>query len=375
MALIVMALILTAVLIVQYAVYKNIGLDNIEYTLTIGKREAFENEEIEVIEEIQNNKWLPLPWARSEISCSRWLSFYGNSQSVGKDAQKGLVSGVFMLKGHQKLKRVWRVRCDKRGVFRIEDVTLAVSDLFGLVKPSMMFRLSEEICVLPSPCEMEEPTLSTEAFIGSNTVRRFILPDPFMICGAKEYTGREAMNRIHWGATARTGELMAFSNEFTTERRILVILNMQRMFADEKQRLPISLLEANIKAAAFLLDFCYRSHISVGFAINGEERCIIDAAEGYEHTVSILRKLARLKNRCGCHIDEFVNELDYSEYTDVLLISNILTDDCADLMRRLLARGVYTALLANEIYETDFCDVYHVPRTRTYPAESGDDDE
>ncbi len=373
MALFVMALILTLVLVVQYQVYKNFGLNDIEYKLSLSRTEAFENEEIELTEEIINNKWLPLPWARSEICCSRWLSFYGGSQSVGKDAQKGLVSGVFMLKGHQRLKRVWRVRCEKRGVFRIEDVTLAVSDLFGLVKPSVMYKLNEEICVLPSPCEMEQPALSSEAFIGSNTVRRFILPDPFMICGAKEYTGREAMNRIHWGATARTGELMVYNNEFTTERRMLVILNMQRIFADETQRLPISLVEAHIKAAAFVLDQCYRSHISVGFAINAAERIFTEPAEGYEHTVNILRSLARLKNRCGCHIDEFVNSIDCSEYTDVLLISNILTDRCAEFMRSLQAQGIYTALLSNEIDETGFCDVYHVPRTRSYPAESGDD--
>lgn len=373
MALFVMALILTLVLVVQYQVYKNFGLNDIEYKLSLSRTEAFENEEIELTEEIINNKWLPLPWARSEICCSRWLSFYGGSQSVGKDAQKGLVSGVFMLKGHQRLKRVWRVRCEKRGVFRIEDVTLAVSDLFGLVKPSAMYKLNEEICVLPSPSEMEQPALSSEAFIGSNTVRRFILPDPFMICGAKEYTGREAMNRIHWGATARTGELMVYNNEFTTERRILVILNMQRIFADETQRLPISLVEAHIKAAAFVLDQCYRSHISVGFAINAAERIFTEPAEGYEHTVNILRSLARLKNRCGCHIDEFVNSIDCSEYTDVLLISNILTDKCAEFMRSLQVQGIYTALLSNEIDETGFCDVYHVPRTRSYPAESGDD--
>ncbi len=375
MALVVMALILAVVLAAQYMVYKNFGLNDIEYKLTISKTEAFENEEIEITEEISNNKWLPLPWARSEISCSRWLVFYGNSQSVGKDAQKGLVSGVFMLKGHQRLKRSWRVRCEKRGVFRIEDVTLAVSDLFGLVKPAEMFKLSEEICVLPSPCEMELPPLSSDEFIGNHSVRRFILPDPFMICGAKEYSGREAMNRIHWGATARTGELMVYNNEFTTERRMLVVLNMQRTVSDESIRLPVSVLEAQIKAAAFVLDCCYRSHISVGFAVNTDKDLLVPLSEGYEHTVNILRMLARLKNRCGSHIDEFVKRLDCSEYTDVILISNIMTDGCAEFIQGLLAHGTYAALLSNEIDETGFCDVRHLPRTRAYPIESGDDDE
>lgn len=369
-----MALIVTAVLVVQYQVYKSIGLKNVSYKLTINKAEAFEGEDIEIIEEIENGKWLPLPWMRSEISCSRWLSFYGNSQSVAKDAQKGLVSGVFMLKGYQRLRRVWRVRCEKRGVFSIVDVTLAVSDLFGLVKPSMMIKLEERICVLPSPCDMQLPEFSSETFIGNNTVRRFIIPDPFLICGAKEYTGREPMNRIHWSQSARTGTLMVYNNEFSTERKALIVLDLQRTASDETLRLPVALMEAQIKAAACVLDHCYRSHISVAFSANSCDGIFVEADEGYEHTINILRLLARLKNRCGEHIDDHISKLDLSEYTDVLFISNILTAKTEELMKRLLSHGVYVALLSNEISDTGFCDVCHVPRTRSYPMESGDDE-
>jgi len=374
MELIVMALILTGVLIAQYLVYKSYGLSNVEYDLSISHTEVFEGDEIEVVETISNNKWLPLPWARSEISCSRWLSFYGTAQNVGKDAQQGLVSGIFMLKGHQKLRRVWKVKCEKRGVYTIEDITLSVSDLFGLCKPSSMVKLQESICVLPSPCEMEQPALSSEQYIGDNTVRRFILPDPFMISGAREYTGREPMNRIHWAQTARTGDLMVYNNEFTTERRILVILNMQRNIADEKQRLTVSVLEAQIKAAAFVLDHCYRSHTAVAFTANSADGMFVQAEEGYEHMLNILRKLAHLKNRCGKHVEAFLDTLDVSGYTDILVISNIISDRMAEQLSILRQQGRYVALLSNEIDETGFCEVYHIPRTRNYPMESGDDE-
>ncbi len=373
MELLIMAGVVAVVLVAQYLIYKTLGLKNVSYRLTISKTEAFENEEIEIIEEIENGKALPLPWVRSEISCSRWLSFYGNSQNIAKDAQKGLVSGIFMLKGHQKLKRSWRVRCEKRGVFRIEDVTLSVSDLFGLVKPAMMLKTDEEICVLPSPVDIELCELSSDSFLGNQSVRRFILPDPFVISGAKEYTGREPMNRIHWSGSARTGSLMVYNNEFTTERKMLVILNMQRMQADEKQRLNISTLEAQIKAAAFLLDYCYQNHIEVGFAINGFESYFSSADEGYEHTLNILRVLARLKNICGTHIDDFLPNIPTQDYTDVILISNFIGEKTAEFLRKQQSEGRYAALLSNEVSETGFCDVCRVPKTRSYPNESGDE--
>ena len=139
MELIAMALILTAVLVGQYFLYKRLGLKDLGYSLTIRRRsdgksdsgivEAFEGEELEFIEEIDNAKLLPLPWVRSEISCSRWLSFYGGAVSSKDVAQKGLISGIFTLRGRQKCRRTWRVRCEKRGVFTVEDISLTVSDL------------------------------------------------------------------------------------------------------------------------------------------------------------------------------------------------------------------------------------------------------
>ena len=64
-----MALILTAVLAGQYFLYAKLGLKDVSYKLSISTPEAFEGEEIEITEEITNDKWLPLPWIRTEISC------------------------------------------------------------------------------------------------------------------------------------------------------------------------------------------------------------------------------------------------------------------------------------------------------------------
>lgn len=374
MELIAMAVILAAALAAQYLIYSRLGLKNVDYTISLDRTEAFEGEEFQLVEEITNNKRLPLPWVRTEICCSRWLSFFGAEQNIAKDAQKGFVAGVFMLKRRQKLRRVWRVKPEKRGEYTIEDITLSVSDLFGLTKPSRMIKVKQRICVLPAPCDMQLPALSSERFIGENTVNRFILPDPFIISGAREYTGREPMNRIHWAQSARTGTLMTYRNEFSTERSVLILLNLQRMVADENVRLPVSLLEAQIKAAAFVLDCCYRAHTQTALAANCAESISADSGEGYEHTLDILRCLARIKNRCGQHMDEFMEGLDYSPYTDVILISNIISARTESVLRRLSESGCRVALLSNEIDETGFCEVCHVPRTRSYPTESGDDE-
>ena len=373
MELIVMALILSAVLFGQYLLYAKLGLKNVSYKLSVSTPEAFEGDEIEITEEIENAKWLPLPWIRTEISCSRRLSFKGQAQSADKTEQRGLVSSIFVLKGYQKCRRVWKVRCEKRGVFTVYDSALSVSDLFGLAKPAMVIKLGQSVRVLPVPADMEEGELSSEAFLGDIQVRRFVLPDPFMICGAKEYTGREPMNRIHWAQTARTGTLMAYNNEFTTERRVLAIINMQRTYSDERQKLSVSKLEAQIKAAAFLLDLCYKSRTEVGIIANSAEPFSIEPSSGYEHTMTALRALAELSNGCGEHIDDFLSRQELGGYTDIVFISSFLSEKSADILRGLSFAGKCCMIFTTDIEETDFCEVRHIPQVRYYPNEGGED--
>ncbi len=394
MELIVMAIIIAAVLIGQYLIYRRFGLKNLNYTLTVRKSgadgadgaaaeageyaaEVFEDEEIEIIEIIDNAKILPLPWVRTEINCSRWLSFFGKAEKAEKSdpAQKGLISGIFTLRGRQKCRRTWRVKCEKRGVFSIEDVSLAVSDLFGLVRSAQVIKIDQRIRVLPIPADMEAAGMSGDVFIGDIPVRRFVLPDPFVISGAREYTGREPMNRIHWQQSARTGSLMVYNNEFTTERRVLVILNMQRSFHGINQKLSVPSLEALIKGAAFMLDWCYRTRTVCALTANSREKLREEPGEGYEHIIGELRSLAELKNGCGEHIDDFIGGIDYSGWTDVVFVSSFLDDACADLLRTLSENGRCVTILTTDIEETDFCGVWYIPRSKHYPPYSEGDDE
>lgn len=369
-----MAAILAAVIIGQYAIYSRFGLSRLNYSVTLKRRdggeikaggdeilEAYEGEEFELIEELDNAKLLPLPWVRTEISCSRWLTFHGSRDSVAKDdTQKGLISGIFTLKSRQKCRRTWRIRAEKRGVFTIDDVAITVSDLFGLVRSARVEKLSQKLRILPTPTEIESGEMSVDAFIGDIPVRRFVLPDPFVISGAREYTGREPMNRIHWAQSARCGTLMVYCSEFTTERRVLIVLNIQRSFHGEKQMMSLPTLEAMIKAAAYMLERCAESHTECALAVNSAPLVNPVPGEGFAHTLECLRTLAELSGDCGEHIDDFLPPLNFRDYTDAVFISAFLDDRCEDVLRELSERGVCVSVLSTEIESADFCEVRHI---------------
>ena len=354
MELVAMAVIIAVIVFVQFMLYDKYGLKNVTYTVSINVPEAYEGDEIEIIEEIENAKRLPLVWARSEISCSPYLTFKGQrDEQAGKNSasvQRGLVAGIFTLRGYQKCRRVWKVRCEKRGIMTIDNATITISDLFGMSRRAKVFKAFDSVRVLPTPANMETGELSGDLFIGNMQVRRFVLPDPFMISGAREYTGREPMNRIHWAQTARTGSLMAYNNEFTTERRVMMILNMQR---SERHRVALSeaALELQIKAAAFVLEYCLDMSAECALFINAERSLKIPASSGYEHTVNTLRQLAELECVSGEWLEDILGELDFNDYTDVILITPFVSEKIGAFLEGLAANGkctkVFTAGLAD----------------------------
>ena len=370
MVLIAMAVIVAVIVVVQYFLYDKFGFRNVTYTIRISVPEAYEGDEIEIVEEIDNAKRLPLVWARSEISCSPYLTFKGQQTASDKSksakSQSGLIAGIFTLRGYQKCRRVWKVRCEQRGIMTIDNATITISDLFGMTRRAKVFKAFDSVRVLPTPASMETGELSGDLFIGNMQVRRFVLPDPFMISGAREYTGREPMNRIHWAQTARTGNLMVYNNEFTTERRLMIILNMQRGI-DIRVPLASSVLELQIKAAAFALDYCLKMSAECSLHINSCPAVNIPAACGYEHTVNALRQLAELDNDCGEPLEDMLARRDFNGVTDVVLITPNVTERVGELLEGLAAKGkcckVFTAGLSDgDLFVPRTSEIIMIPR-------------
>ena len=184
-------------------------LKNVTYTARFSTSEAMEGETIEIIEEIVNDKGLPVPWVKTELSTSRWLEFAGTQAARASDTR--FVPSVFSLRPRQKCTRTRKVVAQKRGNFKLESVSIVATDVLGLVAVSRALQINENIRILPAPYELQQGDLSQEELFGEITARRFICDDPFLISGSREYTGREPMNRIHWNSTARSAQLMVFN--------------------------------------------------------------------------------------------------------------------------------------------------------------------
>ena len=118
--------------------------------------------------------------------------------------------------------------------------------------------------------------------LGDVSVRRFILDDPTMLLGYREYTGREPMKLISWKQTAKVGKLMVRQNDYTTDRVAVVIVNMDSSLRPS--------LENCLKLTRAVCERLEEEKIPYEFMSNGDLFSIPEGI-GRGHLFFILRRL------------------------------------------------------------------------------------
>ncbi len=339
------------VIVLEHYIFSHYVLRGLTYTVRFSTNEAMEGDTFEIVEEIVNDKHLPVPWVKTELSTSRWLEFSGTQAARASDTR--FVPSVFSLRPKQKCTRTRQVTALKRGNFKLESVSIVGSDLLGLVSVSRALNINESIRILPSPYEIGEGEMSQEELYGEITARRFICDDPFLISGAREYTGREPMNRIHWNSTAHSARLMVFNNDYTTQNRAAIVMNMQKKPIGDPHPIIVGDTETYIKAAAFILDMLAAHGAETGFYSNGSGGIHEQGGPDKEDYMKLLRVLSDIRNECDIDFRTFLEQTDtadiyFRDRTDIFFITPYIDEWLLGFARMMRKRGKNVIFYCND---------------------------
>ena len=342
-------LILLAVIAAEKYVYQKYAFSRLEYHCRFSAAEVFEGDEITLIEEVSNNKLLPLPWLKAELTTSKWLDFAGSQSLVTEETR--FVPSFFLLKSHHRVVRSWKVKCLKRGVFHLEKGVLISTDLLGTCSVSLPVEIHAEVTVLPKPADMELGFRSVHSDSGPVIVRRHLLPDPFLIAGVREYVEGEPISHVHWLATARTGRLMVHNNEYSANQTLTVVLNVQSRSTEKYEVLDIDKIETGIRVCAGFLDDTLRSGIPVRLIANAcpdgnGEPAVTGCFWGKEHILDCLRLLARMPLESSEHFPLFLRDVcSRFSSSDLVLVTAYLNEDIYDFAREQQLLGVRVKMI------------------------------
>jgi len=341
--------------IVQAMVFGHFNFKKLTYTRSFDRSCAFEGERAELLESIENKKMLPVPWLRAESRIPKQLHFE-KEQLDAHEVSGGLYhKSIFYLSPMLKITRHHEVLLKKRGAYYAGSVVVTCGDLFSMSKREKHMDLDCGIIVYPKILSEDELPDPAHKWLGDLSVKRWIMPDPFLVNGIRDYRAGDSMKDVHWRASARTGDLRVKVHDFTSDPRAMVILNIQtsdNQWADVGES-ETENMEQAIRIAATMCVRALNSGMQAGFSSNaclagmaGKGECVfVPSRAGSEQTNLILTTMAQMMLHRELSFQTYLDGLMHLTGEDILILSFYETDEIRGKMNELRMRGNTVDLL------------------------------
>ena len=150
---------------------------------------------------------------------------------------------------------------------------------------------------MPRPAARPDLSETLGGYLGDRSVNRFIMEDPVLTLGFREYTGREPQKSISWPVSARSGRLMVKKYDYTIEQTATVLLNIEcdadgRQFDAERIEGCYSLARSVCEELEERgIQYSFVTNASAAGAVGLWNR--IDDGLGQSHLLAILEGLGR----------------------------------------------------------------------------------
>jgi len=259
-------ILLLVIVFVQGLVNKKWGLKGIVYRRYFENTKAYQGETIILTDEITNRKWIPVPWMRLESKINN--SLIKNAYHLSRDGDR-YYRTLFSLLPFQKITRKHYFFASKRGYYPLDTVWVTTGDIFGYSEVFNSFSAQTSITVYPKAVPIENIPLPSNSWLGEIAVKRWIIVDPFLSAGVREFQQGDQLKAINWKATARTQQLQINKKDFTADHFLNIYVNFD---INEDIRLPmeeISVIEDALSYAASLASYTIPKGIATGFGCNG----------------------------------------------------------------------------------------------------------
>ena len=229
MALFVLAIILIAYFIQRW--YAKNALQGVSYRFDVTRVLTAPDESFEMVTTLTNHTRRFIPYVKMTETLPAGIHFFGGATvlDAGFYSNEPQQVSKFYLYPRGRLERRTEVSLPKRGQYRFQKAWLWGGDFLGLSENCERMYRNAEVVVYPHPAEGAYLEKVMGGFMGDVSVRRFIIDDPVLTIGFREYTGREPFKDISWLQSAKTGQMMVKTRDYTTDISVSVVLNVEML--------------------------------------------------------------------------------------------------------------------------------------------------
>ena len=217
---------------------------------------------------LENRSILPLPFVELEDNFPDDVSVLGMTLDISPLAARAELIQTMGLWAYQRLRRRYYVRGGQRGAFTFGPTVIKVTDPFGVITREETLETAKTLIVHPLIAPLEDFGLSPQAPFGDRASHLRLLEDPLRVSGVRQYLAGDDPRRIHWKATARTGAMQSKVLDPSTQRTLMIALDV-RTFKTVQMGYDPALSELAISAAASVARWGFDNGYAVGLISNG----------------------------------------------------------------------------------------------------------
>lgn len=213
--------------------------------------------------QFENKSGLGVPWLLAE-DFTLQNDFTSRPQKL---SIRGETRKIFSLKAREEAFFGYEVELLRRGCYQFGPLLVETGDLFGLHRDFRILTEAAMVVVYPKILPLDGYDIESARPMGEIRLTNRLFDDPTRILGIKPHERGEPLNRIHWRATARTGELQSKVYESTSVAGATIVLDFSHEAFPKPGEYYAS--ELAITLAGSIAQMLTHLNQQVGFATNG----------------------------------------------------------------------------------------------------------
>ncbi len=335
---------------------------------------------------LKNSSALAVPWALIEDS----LPLEALNASPAQLELDGARMQLVRIPSNGEKVISYEITFLRRGYYQIGPMLVESGDLFGLHRRYRVLTLPHYVTVLPHVVPLEGYDIASPRPMGEIKLTHRLFEDTARISGVRQYVEGDALNRIHWRATARTGVLQCKTFEPSCIAGATLVLD----FHEDSYDVPGGEYRAELGVTAIvsIANALYELGEQFAFATNARDAAervategwkfefttrdaaqkvvappqrpdrlrpvVIEAGTGDEHFSHLRETLARVEWNDGLTLPQLVDEVEsrLSRDTTVIVIVPQITEETAYALGALQRSGFKVMVVMITFGDEDYHD-------------------
>jgi len=233
-------------------------------------------EKVAIVVRIRNSGGIPVPWVLLEDSLPRAAL----TERPPRIRIQGRRLALLQIGGHSEKSLLYQLTFNRRGYYQLGPVLVESGDLFGLHRRFKVVTEPHFVMVYPKVIPLIGYDLASRRPIGEIRMTHRLFEDPPRVAGVRQYQRGDALNRIHWKATARTGELHSRVFDPSTVAGATLVLDFHTASYPAQGEPHRS--ELAVTLAASLANAVCQLNQQVGLITNGRDAADRIREEGFD---------------------------------------------------------------------------------------------